>query len=195
MILLIDNYDSFVYNIIHRIQVPRSDILVLRNDQINSKEVFENTRIRGVIISPGPMSPTEAGESNDIISLAATSNIPVLGICLGHQCIGHVFGCTVGRHAHPMHGKQSEIKIKQSPIFHGLNESISVGRYHSLEIKREQFNNEALEIIAECDDGTVMAIQHRFRPIFGLQFHPESILSGEPGKAILNNFKNIVSRH
>jgi anthranilate synthase/aminodeoxychorismate synthase-like glutamine amidotransferase len=193
MIILIDNYDSFVYNIIQWIPVPRSNILVCRNDKINIHDIEKNESIEGIIISPGPMSPAEAGLSNQIIDRLGRRNIPILGICLGHQCIGEVFGCKVARHRTPMHGRQSEIRLNASALFEGLSDSIIVGRYHSLEVQLNEFNHDELKITAYGDDGTVMAIEHRSHPIYGVQFHPESVLTGSAGKRILKNFTDIIS--
>lgn len=195
MILLIDNYDSFVYNIIHWIPVSSSDILVARNDKINIDEIEHDDRIEGVIISPGPMGPAEAGLSKDVIERLGKRDIPILGICLGHQCIGEVFGCTVARHRTPMHGQQSEVQLQSSRLFDGLSSKITAGRYHSLEVRTENFNHQELKITAYTDEGTVMALQHHRHPIYGVQFHPESVLTGESGRKILENFTGIVRHH
>lgn len=195
MLLLIDNYDSFVYNIVHWINYPEEKILVRRNDEIRVREIEDNPDIRAVILSPGPMGPNEAGVSNAVIHKLGSRGVPTLGICLGHQCIGHVYGCRVERHAMPTHGKQSAVQLKPSPLFDGLGDSITVGRYHSLHVSADEFNHDELEITATLDDGTVMALQHKRYPIYGVQFHPESVLTGAPGRAILNNFVKAAGLH
>ena len=188
MLLLIDNYDSFVYNIYHWIAVPESAIRVVRNDIATAEQLLADNTVTAIILSPGPMGPGEAGVSNDLVRLAAERKIPLLGICLGHQCIGQVFGCQITRHPIPTHGKPSEVTLLRHPLFENLPERISAGRYHSLEISRDKFNHSDLEITAQLDDNTIMGVQHRFSPIYGVQFHPESVLTGEHGRTILNNF-------
>lgn len=187
MLLVIDNYDSFVFNILHWIEYPVSNIKVLRNDDEILKKI-NPYEVSAVIVSPGPMSPSEAGYTNDIIKNFGEAGIPILGICLGHQCIGHIYGCKVVRHPHPTHGKQSKVSLMNSPLFKGLTQTIDVARYHSLHIQEEGFNHNHLNITATMDDGTIMAIEHRDFPIYGVQFHPESVLTGSPGKKILSNF-------
>jgi len=188
MLLLIDNYDSFVYNIYHWIDVDESDIRVVRNDVATAEELLSDGSVKAIILSPGPMGPNEAGISNDLIRQAASRQIPLLGICLGHQCIGQVFGCRIRQHPIPTHGKPSRIKLSSHPLFDGLPRRITAGRYHSLEISREGFNDSELEITARLEDGTIMGVQHRNYPIYGVQFHPESVLTGDHGRTILNNF-------
>jgi len=191
MLLLIDNYDSFVYNIYHWIDLPESEIRVARNDSATGKELLVDHSIKAIILSPGPMGPDQAGVSNDLVRLAAERRIPLLGICLGHQCIGQVFGCRISQHSVPTHGKPSEIELTPHPLFDELPGRITAGRYHSLEISRDGFNDSALEIIARLDDGTIMGVQHRRYPMYGIQFHPESVLTGEHGRTILNNFARL----
>lgn len=188
MLLLIDNYDSLVYNIYHWIDIPESAIRVVRNDHGSADQLLAESNVEAIILSPGPMGPNEAGISNDLIRLGALRHISLLGICLGHQCIGQVFGCKITRHPVPTHGKPSEIELTPNPLFDGLPARITAGRYHSLEISRENFNDTELEITARLDDGTIMGVQHRTHPIFGVQFHPESVLTGDHGRLILNNF-------
>jgi len=190
LLLIIDNYDSFTYNIYHGVDYPEKHIKICRNDQLKLQDIID-WKVKGIIISPGPMTPLESGLSNDII-VEFGGYIPILGICLGHQCIGYVYGCIVGKHYKPTHGKKSRIKIYKSRIFSNLEGSIYAARYHSLHIKKENFNYNDLNITAELDDGTIMAIEHKHYPIFGVQFHPESILSND-GKVILNNFIDIVN--
>ncbi len=191
MVLIIDNYDSFVYNIFHWLDVDKEQVKVVRNDQITISKI-RKLNPEKIIISPGPMGPEQAGFSNDIIKTFG-EYIPILGICLGHQCIGQVFGCDIDKHYQPTHGVQSEVKVtKKSPIFEGLGECFNVGRYHSLHIPSLTFNYEELDVCATLEDGTIMALQHNKHPIYGVQFHPESILTGnENGRRILNNFLNL----
>ncbi|MEF2967433.1 aminodeoxychorismate/anthranilate synthase component II [Paenibacillus sp. M1] len=186
MLLLVDNYDSFVYNIYHTIHYPENEIIVKRNDEFGLDDIV-SWKVSKIIISPGPMSPLEAGISNDLIT-AYMDKLPILGICLGHQCIGHALGCSITRSANPMHGKKSTVTLGNSPLFNHLPGDIPVGRYHSLQISKEDFNERELDIISETEDGTIMAVQHKSYPLFGVQFHPESILTGEYGQVILNNF-------
>ncbi len=190
MILIVDNYDSFVYNIVHYLNLPIEEFIILRNDHININKIASN-RIDGIIISPGPMGPEEAGISNEIINRYYKSK-PILGICLGHQCLGSVFGCVIGQCQNVIHGERSVIKLGDSPLFNGLDNEILAARYHSLYIKEANFNNSELRVIATLKDGTIMGIQHKIFPVFGLQFHPESILTNENGKKILGNFLKIV---
>lgn len=187
MLLMIDNYDSFVFNILHWTSYPADDICVLRNDDPRLARL-KPSDVSAVIVSPGPMSPSEAKYSNDIIKNFGEAGIPVLGICLGHQCIGHLYGCKVVRHPQPAHGKQSQVRLKESRLFAELPPTIDVARYHSLHIQTEGFNHDDLKITATMDDGTIMAVEHRDFPIYGVQFHPESVLTGAPGKKILSNF-------
>lgn len=186
MLLIVDNYDSFVHNIFHFVDYPASKIIIRRNDKFQLDDI-ERWCITHIIISPGPMTPKESGLSNDLI-LKYGKHIPILGICLGHQCIGHVFNSIVGKHPQPTHGQKSKVYLKESVIFQRLPRVVEAGRYHSLYISRENFNDQDLEVISYLEDGTIMGVQHRRYPIYGIQFHPESILTGENGKVILNNF-------
>lgn len=193
MLLLVDNYDSFVYNILHWIPVDESDIVIRRNDEVAVSDLDVDGSITGVIISPGPMSPGEAGVSNEIIRVLGTRGVTILGICLGHQCIGHVFGCRVERHPQPTHGKKSPINLEPVPLFAGLGRRVEGGRYHSLHVSEQGFNHDELEVTARLDDGTIMGVRHRRLPIHGVQFHPESVLTGEFGKRVLRNFVLLAS--
>ena len=187
MILLIDNYDSFTYNLVQRLGELNSslDLRVFRNDEINPEQVAELKPER-IIISPGPCTPREAGVSNDIIRRFAAT-IPTLGVCLGHQCIGHVFGGEVVRNDRIMHGKTSPIFHDGRGIFDGLSNPFEATRYHSLVIRRETFQQPDFEITAWTEEGEIMGVRHRTWPLHGVQFHPESFLTVE-GPQLLRNF-------
>jgi para-aminobenzoate synthetase component II len=190
MIVLIDNYDSFTYNLVQYIGEFDSDILVFRNDKIDADGV-KALNPDAVVISPGPCTPNEAGNSCSIIDeLAGT--VPILGVCLGHQSIGQVFGGDVIRADHIMHGKISAMTHSANAIFEGIQTPFIATRYHSLIINRETCPD-SLEIIAETDEGEIMAVAHKEFPIWGLQFHPESILT-ECGKKLIKNFINFSTQ-
>ncbi len=184
MILLIDNYDSFTYNLYQYIGIFNSDIKVVRNDKVTIEEI-EQMNPEKIVISPGPKNPKEAGICLDVIKHFAGKK-PILGICLGHQCIGEAFGATVSYANKICHGKQSSITHDGTGIFAGLSSPIKVARYHSLAVIEDTLP-ECLEVTAKTDDGQIMALKHKKYPIFGLQFHPESIYT-EHGKRILENF-------
>ena len=186
MILLIDNYDSFTYNLYQYIGIFNEEIKVVRNDKITIKEI-EALDPEKIVISPGPKSPKDAGICLEVIKYFAGKK-PILGICLGHQCIGEAFGATVSYAKMIFHGKQSVIEHDGSSIFTGINSPIKVARYHSLAII-EKTMPDCLQVIAKTDDGEIMAVKHREFPIVGLQFHPESIFT-EHGKRIIENFVN-----
>ena len=183
---MIDNYDSFTYNLVQYFGEIDPDITVVRNDAIDVEGVRELKPER-IVISPGPCTPNEAGNSRAIIE-ALAPDVPLLGVCLGHQCIGDVFGGNIVRADNIMHGKISSIVHTGNPIFEGVDSRFEATRYHSLIIERESFP-EALEIIAETDQGEIMAVAHREYRVWGLQFHPESILTG-CGKTLIANFMN-----
>ena len=187
MILLVDNYDSFSYNLYQLTGEIEPDIKVIRNDEMTVKEI-ELLNPDLIIISPGPGRPENAGICIDIIKYFA-GRIPILGVCLGHQAICKAFGATVSYAKELMHGKTSVINADtDSVIFKGLDNKISVARYHSLAAVKETLPD-CLKITAETDDGEIMAVQHKKYPIYGVQFHPEK--SGEVGSRILYNFLNI----
>lgn len=189
MIVMIDNYDSFTYNVYQVMAGLYKDIKVFRNDEITVEEI-ESLNPEALIISPGPSYPGEAGISEAAI-LHFAGKIPILGICLGHQAIGEAFGGKIIRAAKPMHGKTSVIKADNTcPIFQGLPESFSAARYHSLIIERESLPD-CLEITAETAEGEIMAVRHKEYPVFGVQFHPESVMA-ELGANILANFLDAV---
>ncbi len=185
MLLLIDNYDSFTYNLVHYLGELGADIEVRRNDKISVADAIA-LKPKAIVLSPGPCTPTEAGICLDLVAAAAKASVPLLGVCLGHQTIGQAFGGVVKRAPLPMHGKLSTIKTTRKGLFKGLPKSFEVTRYHSLIVERATLPT-CLEITAETDDGLIMGLQHRQLPIHGVQFHPESIAS-EHGHAMLANF-------
>ena len=184
MLLVIDNYDSFTYNLVQYFGELGADLLVKRNDEITLDEISALKPER-ICISPGPCTPNEAGISNEVIKRFG-STTPLLGVCLGHQCIGHVFGGDVVRAGRLMHGKTSPILHQGTGVFAGLPNPFEATRYHSLLVKRDTFPS-VLEINAETAEGEIMGLRHREFPIHGVQFHPESILTLE-GKKLLQNF-------
>ncbi len=184
MFLLIDNYDSFTYNLYHYLGELGAEMVVRRNDKIAVAEAMALTP-QGIIISPGPCDPDRAGICLDLIG-AAKGKIPILGVCLGHQAIGQAFGGKVIRAPLPMHGKVSRVIHRGTDIFADIPSPFTGTRYHSLIVERDSFPQE-LEITAETEDGIVMGLAHRELPIFGVQFHPESIAS-EHGHRLLANF-------
>ncbi len=184
MILVIDNYDSFTYNLVQYLGEMGVAMEVHRNDQISIDQI-QSLNPDKILVSPGPCSPKESGLSNDIIR-AFGPRIPLLGVCLGHQCIGHVFGGDVIVNYRMMHGNTSSIYHNGKGLFEGLPSPFTATRYHSLVIRRESIPD-CLEITAETEEKEIMGVRHREFPIFGVQFHPESILT-EHGRQILKNF-------
>ena len=184
MILLIDNYDSFTYNLYQFIGEFDPEIRVIRNDKITAEEVLAMAPDK-VVISPGPKTPNEAGNCLDIID-KVSGKIPILGVCLGHQSIGQAFGGDVIHAKTLFHGKSSRIELANDPIFAGMDRHIQVARYHSLVVKYETLP-ECFTVLAKTDDDEIMAMKHNSLPVYGLQFHPESILT-ESGKKIMENF-------
>jgi anthranilate synthase/aminodeoxychorismate synthase-like glutamine amidotransferase len=187
MILLIDNYDSFTYNLVQRLgeMDPNIALDVRRNDEITADQVAE-LKPTHIIISPGPCTPREAGVSNDLIQRFAPT-VPMLGVCLGHQCIGHVFGGEVVRNYRIMHGKTSPIYHDGRGVFRGMPNPFEATRYHSLVIKRETFTHPDFVVTAWTDEGEIMGVRHKSWPLHGVQFHPESFLTAE-GPRLLKNF-------
>lgn len=183
-VLVIDNYDSFTYNLVQYLGELGASVVVHRNDAIGIAAV-ESLGADGIVISPGPCTPDSAGISVELVRRFA-GTVPVLGVCLGHQAIGQVFGGQVVRAPAPMHGKVSRISHNARGLFRGLNGPFKATRYHSLIIERKTAPEE-LEVSAESDDGLIMAVAHRALPVYGVQFHPESIES-EHGHAVLRNF-------
>ena len=184
MLLMIDNYDSFTYNLVQYFGELGQDVRVYRNDQITTDEI-DALRPELICISPGPCSPAEAVISVEVIKRFG-GKIPILGVCLGHQAIGAAFGGNIIRAKQVMHGKTSEISHTGSDVFAGLPSPFTVIRYHSLAIERSTIPD-CLAITAETADGEIMGVRHKSLPIYGVQFHPESILS-EHGHALLRNF-------
>ena len=187
MIVLIDNYDSFTFNLVQRLGELDANVRlqVFRNDQVTVEEVAA-LRPTHVIISPGPCTPREAGVSNDVIRRFAPE-VPTLGVCLGHQCIGHLFGGEVVRNYRVMHGKTSPIFHDGQGVFAGLSNPFEATRYHSLVIRRETFTNPDFVVTAWTEEGEIMGVRHRTWPLHGVQFHPESFLTAE-GPRLLKNF-------
>lgn len=184
MILFIDNYDSFVYNLVHYVEDFGVATEVVRNDALTVEQALKK-KPRAVILSPGPCTPNEAGVCLDLLA-RAPAGLPMLGVCLGHQAMGQAFGGDVVSAKAIMHGKISEVRHDGGGLFKGLPSPFKATRYHSLAVKRETFPA-CLNIDAETEDGEVMGMSHKTRPLFGVQFHPESIAS-EHGHAIIGNF-------
>ena len=189
MIVLIDNYDSFTYNLVHYLSELGAEVTVKRNDKITVEQILEMSP-DGILLSPGPCDPDKAGICLDLVGAATTANIPLLGVCLGHQTIGQYFGGNVVRCHEIVHGKMGVIKHKQSLLFKDLPSPIKATRYHSLIVERSTLP-EDLEITAETEDGIIMGLSHKIFPIHGVQFHPESIAS-EYGHDILKNFISML---
>lgn len=192
MFVLIDNYDSFVYNLYHYLGELGATVEVHRNDALTVDEVL-GRRPQGIVISPGPCDPDRAGICLELVARAA-GRVPVLGVCLGQQAIGQAFGGRVGRAPAPMHGKVSEIRHRGVGVFADIPAPLAATRYHSLTVAREGFPEDSLEITAESDDGVIMGLQHRSLALHGVQFHPESIAS-EHGHALLRNFLRLAGHN
>lgn len=184
MIIMIDNYDSFVYNLVRYFKELKEDIVIYRNDKISLQDI-EDGKYKGIVISPGPKNPSESGICLDIID-KFKGKIPILGICLGHQCIGQSFGAVITQGKEPVHGKTSQINHNNKGIFKNVKNPIRVTRYHSLIISKIGLPKE-LTITAQSEDGVIMGIKHNYYPIYGVQFHPEAELT-EEGHKILDNF-------
>lgn len=185
MLLLIDNYDSFTYNLVHYLGELGADVKVVRNDALNVQEAMA-LNPEAIVLSPGPCDPSQAGICLALTAAAAETGIPLLGVCLGHQSIGQAFGGRVVRHSEIVHGKTAEIRHRGQGVFAGLPSPFLATRYHSLVVARDGLPD-CLEITAELADGTIMGLRHRGLPIEGVQFHPESIRS-EHGHRMLKTF-------
>ncbi len=188
MIILIDNYDSFTFNLVHYLGGLGAEVAVHRNDKITTEAVIA-AEPEAIVLSPGPCSPNEAGICLAVIE-KASATIPILGVCLGHQAIGQAFGGDVIRAPVPVHGKLSEMSHEGKGIFRGINAPFRATRYHSLVVDRATLPDE-LSVTAETDDGLIMALEHKTRPVHGVQFHPESIAS-EHGHLMLKNFLDLA---
>ena len=189
MLLLIDNYDSFTYNLVHYVGELGAETRVVRNDALNVQEAMA-MRPDGILLSPGPCDPDQAGICLPLTLAAAEAGIPLLGVCLGHQTIGQAFGGKVIRHSEIVHGKMGQILHEGKGVFAGLPSPFEATRYHSLVVERSSLPD-CLEITAELADGTIMGLQHRDLPIQGVQFRPESIAS-QHGHALLKNFIDMM---
>ncbi len=188
MLLLIDNYDSFTYNLFHYLGELGEEVVVKRNDQISVRDALAMTP-QSIVLSPGPCDPDRAGICLALINEAA-GRVPILGVCLGHQAIGQAYGGRIVRAPEPMHGKLSRIHHTGKSVFRGLEDGFPATRYHSLVIDRSTLPA-ALEITAETDDGIIMGVMHKAHPVHGVQFHPESIASAH-GHALLQNFLRLA---
>ncbi len=188
VLLLIDNYDSFTYNLFHYLGELGAEVEVVRNDEITAAQALA-LKPQGIVLSPGPCTPNEAGICLEVIEMA-NGAVPILGVCLGHQAIGQVYGGTIVRAPEPMHGKLSKIHHSGKSVFRGLNNDFLATRYHSLTIDPPSMPA-ALEITATSDDGVIQGVMHKRHPVHGVQFHPESIAS-ENGHALLGNFLQIA---
>jgi anthranilate synthase component 2 len=188
MIVLIDNYDSFTFNLVHYLGGLGADVAVHRNDKISAADVIA-LRPEAIVLSPGPCTPNEAGICLELIA-KASSRIPIMGVCLGHQAIGQSFGGNVVRAPLPVHGKLSEMQHRGRGVFRGINGPFKATRYHSLVVDRASMPGD-LEVVAETD-GLVMGLAHKSLPVHGVQFHPESIAS-EHGHVILKNFLDLAA--
>ena len=186
-IVMVDNYDSFTYNLVQYLGEMGQELVVVRNDQ-STVEAIAAMRPDRIVISPGPGSPKDSGISCDVIR-AFAGQVPLLGVCLGHQCIGHVYGGEVVRNYRLMHGKTSMIQHTNRGIFKGLPNPFEATRYHSLVVKRETCPD-VLTVTAKTEEGEIMGVQHKTLPVYGVQFHPESILTTS-GKHLLKNFLSL----
>ncbi len=189
MLLLIDNYDSFTYNLVHYLGELGAEVVVRRNDALDVQEAMA-MKPAAILLSPGPCDPSQAGICLAMTAAAAETKTPLMGVCLGHQTIGEAFGGKVTRCHEIVHGKMGMMKHTGKGLFAGLPSPFEATRYHSLIVERESLPD-CLEITAELEDGTIMGLQHKELPIHGVQFHPESI-SSQHGHKLLQNFLNIV---
>jgi len=191
MLLLIDNYDSFTYNLFQYLSELGEEVVVVRNDKTTLEQI-DRMKPQCIVISPGPSTPLRAGISNDVIRHFG-SRLPILGVCLGHQCVGYSYGGLIGQAKEIMHGKSSPIYHNRQGVLAGLPNPFSAIRYHSLIVEREGLPD-CLEVTAWTADGTIMGLRHRQYPVEGVQFHPESFMTQE-GKSVLKNFLTRVSQN
>jgi anthranilate synthase component 2 len=193
MILIIDNYDSFTYNLVHLVGEHTDALAVIRNDDRTVAEV-ERMDPDGILISPGPGHPSDAGLTEPVIEeFGATT--PILGVCLGHQAIGEVFGGTITQADELMHGKTSPVLHEGTPLFDGIDPSFDATRYHSLVIDPDTFPHDDLEVTAStAENDTIMALRHRTHPLYGIQFHPESVMT-RAGPTMIENWLSVVADH
>ncbi|MFX0540508.1 anthranilate synthase component II [Roseovarius sp. S4756] len=191
MLLLIDNYDSFTYNLVHYVGELGAEVIVRRNDALDVEAALA-MKPSGILLSPGPCDPDQAGICLDLTLAAARARIPLLGVCLGHQTIGQAFGGRVVRHSEIVHGKMGLMHHEGKGVFAGLPSPFEATRYHSLVVERASLPD-CLEITAHLEDGTIMGLRHRELPIEGVQFHPESIAS-QHGHALLKNFLDMMQQ-
>jgi len=188
VLLLVDNYDSFTYNLFHYLGELGANVIVKRNDELTADDVLA-LKPEAVVLSPGPCTPNEAGICLDLIR-KADGKLPILGVCLGHQAIGQIYGGTIVRAPEPMHGKVSRIHHTGKSVFRGLNNDFEATRYHSLTIAPDSIPA-SLEVTATSSDGVIQGVMHKTHPVHGVQFHPESIAS-ENGHALLQNFLTLA---
>ena len=188
MILLLDNYDSFTYNVYQQVSALGGEVEVIRNDKVNLNEIERH--YNAIIISPGPGVPKDAGVTEQLID-KLKGVLPILGICLGHQAIGEVFGGKIVRNKEIVHGKTSPLRHNGKGLYQGLPQNVEIGRYHSLIIERESLPD-CLEITSELEDGTIKGVRHKEYDIEGIQYHPESILTAD-GNKMIQNFLNHIS--
>ncbi|HLY06449.1 MAG TPA: aminodeoxychorismate/anthranilate synthase component II [Rhizomicrobium sp.] len=188
MLLLIDNYDSFTWNLVHYLGELGADVAVRRNDEVGVADVHRMSP-QAIVLSPGPCDPDKAGICLDLVRTAG-SRIPILGVCLGHQAIAQAYGATIVRAPSPMHGKRSRIRHTEEGLFRGIPNAFEATRYHSLTIDPQSVPS-GLSVTATADNGVIMGIAHKTHPVYGVQFHPESIAS-EHGHALLRNFLALV---
>lgn len=191
MYLMVDNYDSFVHNLAVYMQELGREVILIRNDKINIEDIrnlYNGKRLEGIIISPGPKSPSDCGNSAQIVKEMG-EQVPILGVCLGHQIIGHTFGALVKKGVRPMHGKISKIEHDGTGVFKNLPQNFSATRYHSLVVSEENLPS-CLRVTARAEDGSIQGLCHTTLPIYGVQFHPEAVLT-EFGHSLLKNFIDI----
>jgi anthranilate synthase component II len=189
MIILLDNYDSFTWNLVQYLSELGAELSVYRNDELSVEQVL-SLKPQAIVLSPGPGRPEKAGMMNELIR-EAPDGLPILGVCLGHQAIGQVLGCMINYAPSLMHGKTSEVHHDASKLYTGIPTPFIATRYHSLVLERESLPK-ALKVTAWTADGVIMGIQHEMKPLYGVQYHPESILTTE-GKAILRNFLKAIT--